>query len=294
MTDTLDQSVDTAEGRRALHLGWASVLALVVLSGLAVAAGVGVKLLGISWVAFVAMVSGAVLGKRGSVEHAGGLVWGYGLASGAMITSAAAFIVPGAIGHHPAFGGFGIAAGVVTGFAGHTVGHRLAHRDLPLDNTAAAITAHALTAGLIIGVVYTGMPELGPLLGLAIVSHKGPAGYAAARRLVRNGRTPAMLLLPAAAVGLAALGVALLGPAVQSFLSTPLVRALVFGFAAGIFLHVAMDFLPRCEIGSEVHEVVKTDGDAHEVLDRLRIHAVGSTVLGGAAVFTVWLVLGGA
>ncbi len=39
--------------------------------------------------------------------------------------------------------------------------------------TTIAIAAHALSAGLVIGLVYASMPDLGILLGLAIVSHKG-------------------------------------------------------------------------------------------------------------------------
>ena len=45
------------------------------------------------------------------------MVWGFGLAAGAMITSAAVFLVPGAIGHHPQYGGFGIALGLLVGTA---------------------------------------------------------------------------------------------------------------------------------------------------------------------------------
>jgi ZIP family zinc transporter len=217
-----------------------------------------------------------------------GLVWGYGLASGAMLTSAAAFLVPQAIGYQAKAGGFGIAAGILLGFAGHTVGHRLTHYELPLDRTTAELTAHALAAGSIIGIVYTAMPDLGPLLGLAIVSHKGPAGYAAARRLAVNDRSPALLLLPAVGVGLAALPMtALTVPA------DPTLNAVVFGFAAGIFLHVAMDFLPHCETGSDVHAAVTRAGSDHDhaLLDRLRFQAAGSTAVGGLAVVVAYLLL---
>jgi ZIP family zinc transporter len=245
------------------------------------------KLLGISWVAFAAMAVAAGVGAAAGRVSALGLVWGYGLASGAMVTSSAVFLIPSAIGHDPQIGGFGIAAGLLTGFGAHTVGHRLTHLDLPVDRTAAELTAHALAAGSIIGVVYTAMPDLGPLLGLAIVSHKGPAGYAAANRLARGGRPVSPLLLPASGVGIAALGVSLFGAP-----TGPLVRAAVFGFAAGIFLHVALDFLPHCETGSEVHEAVTEEapgGIAHERLDRLRLNAVASTLLGALAVFGAWL-----
>jgi ZIP family zinc transporter len=259
--------------------------ALAALSWVAATGGAW-KLLGISWVAFAAMAVGIPLGRHSLGGRPWALVWGYGLASGAMVTSAAVFLLPQAIAHDATFGGFGVAVGLLAGFAGHTVGHRLAHRDLPLDRTAAALSAHALSAGLIIGVVYGNMPELGPVLGLAIVSHKGPAGYAAARRLVADGRDPTVLLLPAAGVGIAAIAASLV-----ALPAAPPVRGVVFGFATGIFLHVAMDFLPRCELGSDVHELLTVSGDAHTLLDRLRIHAVLSTGLGGVAVFLAWTVV---
>ncbi|WP_336025232.1 ZIP family metal transporter [Halobellus salinisoli] len=270
------------------RLGVGATIGLVGLSALAVVVDVtnAAKLVGISWVAFLAMALAAPLGARTRNESAGALVWGYGLAAGAMVTSAAVFLVPQAIGQHPQWGGFGVAFGLLAGFASHTIGHRLAHMDLPMDRTVAELTAHAFSAGAIIGIIYGNMPELGPLLGLAIVSHKGPAGYAAARRLVNTGRDWSVLLLPATGVGLAGLA--------SSMVALPAagpVRGLVFGFAAGVFLHVAMDFLPRCEIGSEIHDLLAVSGDAHALLDRLRIHAVASTSLGGLVVLLAWLVI---
>jgi ZIP family zinc transporter len=158
--------------------------------------------------------------------------------------------------------------------------------EVGLDLTGAQITAHALSAGLIIGLVYTSMPALSLLLGLAIVSHKGPAGYAAAHRLAESDRPVSALLLPAAAVGVTAIPAALLPvPAI------PAVSAAIFGFAAGVFLHVAMDFLPSCEVGGEVDEVCSLSERSHDLLDRLRVHAVASTLLGGLAVFAGWLVV---
>jgi len=271
---------------------WAGVLGpalLVGLSAVGYAAGVAPKLLGISWVAFGAMAGAIPLGRRASRRsHARGLVWGYGLASGAMITSAAVFLLPDAVAHHAAFGGFGVAAGIVLGFSAHTIGHRLSHAGSAFEDTTLRLTAHALAAGAVIGVVYGAMPDLGPLLGLAIVSHKAPAGYAAARRLAAKGRSATPLLLPAAGVGLAALPMTML-----SFPADPMVNAVVFGFAAGIFLHVAMDFLPHCETGSDVHNAVtRADNDHdHDRLDRLRLHAALSTVVGGVAVVLAYLAI---
>jgi ZIP family zinc transporter len=270
-------------GRPSL-VGLTAVLALVALTALALAAGLW-KVTVIAWVAFAAMAGFAPFGARAAgTNDAYRLVWGYGLAAGAMVTSAAVFLLPQAIGLDPRVGGFGVAAGLLVGYGAHTIGHRLTHLDTPFDDTAAQLSAHALSAGLIIGLVYATMPELGLLLGLAIVSHKGPAGYAAARRLRKAGKPVTVLLLPAAGVGLTAIPAALVAPP-----AVPAIQGAIFGFAAGVFLHVAMDFLPRCEQGSEVGEVAALSQDAHALLDRLRTHAVLSTLLGGVAVFVAWI-----
>jgi ZIP family zinc transporter len=230
-------------------------------------------------------MAGAIpLGVRAAAtDRARALVWGYGLASGAMVTSAAVFLVPQAIAHHAELGGFGVAAGLLAGYGAHAVGHRATHAE-GLDHTAVALSAHAFAAGAIIGVVYGNMPELGPLLGLAIVSHKGPAGYAAARRLAGSGKSPSVLLVPASGVGLAAIAASLV-----SLPTDPGLNGVVFGFAAGVFLHVGMDFLPECELGGEIHAMSDLGEAAHRHLDRLRIHAVGATLTGGTAVFLAWL-----
>ncbi|WP_018256446.1 ZIP family metal transporter [Halomicrobium katesii] len=267
--------------------GIAGVVALAVLSPLAVALNAE-KVLVIGWVAFVAMAVGAWFGGRSETTSAYRLVWGYGLASGAMVTSAAMFLLPQAMGlgqgaGSARLGGIGVAAGIAVGYSSHTISHRLTHVETSFDVTTLEITAHALSAGLIIGLVYASMPDPGYLLGLAIVSHKGPAGYAAARRLARAGKSTTALLLPAAGVGLTAIPMALL-----SVPDAPAVKAIVFGFAAGIFLHIAMDFLPKCEAGSEIDEVVQLQEGAHHLLDELRTHAVASTIVGVVAVVAAW------
>jgi ZIP family zinc transporter len=264
-------------------LGFGATVLLVALSAAGAAAGVW-KVTVIAWVAFVAMALGAFAGARAAASYPRRLVWGYGLASGAMVASSAVFLLPQAVGLDPRVGGFGVAAGLLLGYAAHVIGHRLAHVDVGLDLTAAQISAHALAAGAVIGLVYGAMPELGLLLGLAIVSHKGPAGYAAANRLRTGGRPVSALLLPAAGVGLTAIPAALL-----PLPEIAVLNAAVFGFAAGIFLHVAMDFLPSCEVGGEVDEVCSLSEHSHTQLDRLRVHAVASTLLGGLAVFVAWV-----
>ncbi|MEF8881014.1 MAG: ZIP family metal transporter [Halapricum sp.] len=272
-----------SDGETLLGLGSAGAFLLV--SVLAVVTDQW-KLLAISWVAFGAMAGGALLGARTHDRHPTRLVWGYGLASGAMITSAAVFLVPQAINQHAKMGGFGIAAGVLIGYNAHTIGHRLTHLDLPMDTTATELAAHALSAGLIIGVIYGAMPELGLLLGLAIVSHKGPAGYAAARRSTLAGVSALPILLPAAGVGLTAIPIATI-----AFPESATFNAAVFGFASGVFLHVAMDFLPSCEVGGEIDQLADHDDHSHALLDRMRTHALASTTLGGLAVFAAWFVI---
>ncbi|WP_435346303.1 ZIP family metal transporter [Haloarchaeobius sp. HRN-SO-5] len=277
-------------------VGLAAVTLLLVFSAAGVVNASNVdamKPVGIGWVAFFAMALAIPVGVRAKDQHARTLVWGYGLASGAMIVSASLFLLPQAFGLaqgavDPGVGmkyaGAGVAAGLLTGFASHTIGHRFAHVDLGFDHTVVELSAHSLAAGVIIGIVYGTMPALGIGLGLAIVSHKGPAGYAAARRLAAKGKAPSILLLPATGVGLTAIPASFL-----DLSGDPVVTAAVFGFAAGVFLHVAMDFLPRCELGGEVYEVAQVSDDAHHLLDRLRVHAVTSTFLGGVVVFVAWL-----
>ncbi|SEP17567.1 zinc transporter, ZIP family [Halorientalis persicus] len=267
-------------------VGAVGVVALVILSAVAMVTGVNWKLVAISWTAFAAMAVGVPLGARAvRSSHPLEPVWGYGLASGAMVTSAALFLVPQALGQHGRLGSLGIAVGFLGGYVGHTIGHRFTHLDLPVDHTATELTVHALSAGAIIGAIYTTMPSLTSILGIALISHKAPAGYAAARRLTDRGRSVFPLLLPAAAVGLVALPVGIVGFSPGSEL-----RGLLFGVAAGVFLHVAVDLLPECTTGSETCPVdaAAHDGDLHQFQDRLRRHAALSAVLGGAAVVLAW------
>lgn len=242
------------------------------------------KILGISWIAFAAMALAIPLGvqaaNKNKLQH---LIIGYGLASGAMITSAAIFLVPTAINHHPVYGGLGIAVGIMAGFAIHTLNHGLSHSSFSIDPVILELTSHALAAGIIIGTVYAAMPQLGILLGVAIVSHKGPAGYAAARRLTVKGHSALLLLLPACAIGLTALPVSML-----DIPGNTIVNALIFGFATGVFFHVAIDFLPECEVGGKIHQETELDHDEHHKLDQYRRWAVLNTFIGGLLVFLAW------
>jgi ZIP family zinc transporter len=277
--------VHTRFGRPSLSVSLA-VAGFLVFSGIAVIAGF-TKVLAISWIAAGAMIGGTVLGASLRRDIAPWeVVWGYGLASGAMLASDAVFIVPRAIRFAPKVGGVGLAAGLIAGNVAQTIGHRFTHF-APLFNRAVAeITAHALAVGTIIGMVYTVFPRLSLLLGVGIVSHKGPAGYAAARRLIHDGKPVAGLLGPAVAVGIAAIPLRIATPP-----NIPAVSAAIFGFGAGIFFHVGMDFHPECKAGGEVDEVADRSKTNHERLDELRRHAAVSAVLGGAAVVLAWAVL---
>jgi ZIP family zinc transporter len=70
-------------------------------------------------------------------------------------------------------------------------------------------------------------------------------------------------------------------------------QAVVFGGSAGVFLHMATDFLPRCEVGGDIHEALGREKTDRALLNRLRPHAAVSTAVGVLAVVLAWLALGG-
>lgn len=283
-----ESEYDERVARTATWVGFGAVLVLVGLSAYATLVDRGSSVAVVGWAAFVAMGTGILLGTRQRGRGPVAFVWGYGLAGGAIITSAALFLLPQATSYDPQAAGAGIALGLGGGYAGHTIGHRLSHLDLPIDRTTAQITAHAIAAGAVIGVVYAANPDLSIVLGLAIASHKAPAGYAAARRLSLADRPARPLLLPAAALGIVALLARLSGLSL-----TPAAEGVLFGFATGVFIHLGMDFLPECEVGGEIHELGNADATQmdHTMLDRLRVHAVGSLAVGGSIVYAAWLIV---
>ncbi|NHD19253.1 MULTISPECIES: hypothetical protein [Actinopolyspora] len=238
------------------------------------AAGLG-KLLIIAVVSCLAMVAGAVLALRRIVSSSA-LTWAYGLAAGAMVASACAFLLPTAIERNATLGGFGIAAGVLAGFTLHLAGAGFEFRTALLDDYVVRLTVHSVAAGFVIGAIYASMPGIGLLLGLSIISHKGPAGYAAARSLHGSGRSIVPVVLPSCGIGIAAIAVGLLG-----WPLSPAVTAPVFGVAAGLFLHVALDFLAHLEKN-------RATGSP-----RLAAHATTSALAGAAAVVGAWAITGG-
>lgn len=263
---------------RAGRLGWSdralAAGAVVALAGLAVVAAADGrwKLLVIASLSFASMAVGGVLGLHAG-SHSRGVTWAHGLASGAMVASACAFLLPVALGRHPQLGGFGVAAGLLAGFAVHTLGEHLGERRATFDDTVLRLTVHAVGAGVVIGTIYTDLPDVGLLLGLSIISHKGPAGYVAAQRLRRAGRSVLPLAVPATGVGIPAVTLGLLGASpVDQF------AAVVFGLAAGIFLHVALEFLPLSQHEPAGH--------------RVTLNATASAAVGAGVVVLAWALLG--
>ncbi len=265
----------------------AGVLALFIVLSLIAVFYSKWKVLGISWIAFAAMAAFIPVGaKTTEKKRLTPLVAGYGLASGAMITSAAIFLIPEAIYYSAVYGGLGIALGILLGFAIHTLNHGLSHTSLPADSVLIELTTHSLTDGIIIGLLYAALPALGLLLGIAIVSHKAPAGYAVSKRLSVQGMPASLIIIPACALGLAALPLSLIDVPENT-----VINAIIFGIATGIFFHVAMDFLPECEVGGNIHRQSNLDSHEHYRLDKYRNWAVINTFAGGLIVFLVWWVI---
>jgi ZIP family zinc transporter len=209
---------------------WSLLLAAAALYGLW-------KLLGISVIACIAMLLGA-LGARYLPVGERSLLWADGVAVGAMVTSACLFLLPTAIADSPTSGGLGVAAGLIGGAVLHVMTPAEGPKRGVLEPSVSALSLHALGAGLVIGMIYASMPGLGLLLGVAIVSHKLPAGFAAARNLERWHRSTLAVILPACAVGLTAIPVGLVVEPAPSG-----ARGTVFGFATGIFLYVPLAYI---------------------------------------------------
>lgn len=245
------------------------------------------KLTGIVVFGFLAMIGGAFLSTLGEFDTPQQQVVAYGLASGAMLSSAAALLAPKAILQHGEYGGFAIALGYILGYGGHELGHYFKHYDLPLNASASELTIHALTAGSIMGVVYGTLPGLSALFGFGILAHKFPAGFTGAETLRNSGLPRIVMVVPAAAVAIAAIPLSLLLPPLS-----PVVKAVLFGISTGVFAHVAVDMLPDCShVGSHAdsagHEPIQCSPDA----DRIRQYAVGSTIIGALAIFVMWQTL---
>jgi ZIP family zinc transporter len=240
------------------------------------------KLVGIVLFAFLAMAAGVALQQRTRTVTGLSRVWIHGLASGAMLASATALLAPKAITQHPEIGGFAVAFGYLLGYAGHELGHVVSHWNLPLNVTVGELTLHALLAGAVMGVVYGTLPSLTALFGYGIVAHKLPAGFSGAETLDRDELSVFVMVLPAAAVGFAAVPLSLATPALGTTS-----KAVFYGVSTGLFAHVALDMIPECGGGGPSHGY--GDLDCGPDVDRQRYAAVASTLAGALVLFALWV-----
>ncbi|MFW6385086.1 MAG: ZIP family metal transporter [Halodesulfurarchaeum sp.] len=263
-------------------LGFVLFLSVI---GLGAAAGRN-KLVAITVFAFVAMMLGVGTRFVGEFTTPKRQVWAYGLSSGAMLASATALLAPKAIGQHPEIGGFAIAFGYLLGYAAHELEYLFTHMEMPVNAATSELTIHAIAAGSIMGVVYGTLPSLTPLFGYGIVAHKFPAGFTGAEAVKRAGLPLSVMILPAAAVAIAAIPMSILTPDLS-----PIVKASFYGISTGVFTHVAIDMLPECShVGSHSDAATTGHGVVHcsPDVDALRQHAVLSTVVGAAVILSMW------
>jgi ZIP family zinc transporter len=236
---------------------------------------------------FFAMLAGVSISHVVDFDTELRQVWAYGLASGAMLASAGALLAPKAITAHATYGGFAIAFGYLIGYTAHELGHLVTHRDLPLNAAAGELSLHALAAGSIMGVVYGSLPNLSALFGFGILAHKFPAGFTGAESVKQSGLPTMVMVIPAAAVAVAAIPLSLLTPPLS-----PVVKAVFYGISTGVFAHVAIDMVPECSHGgshadSSGHGTVQCSRDVH----RTKRNAVASTFLGAGTIFLLWQLL---
>lgn len=209
------------------------------------------KLVVIGLMAGAAMVAGWWLAERVVPTGGRGIAVADGLAAGAMIASACIFLLPSALASDARNGGLGVTAGLLLGIALDWLMRAHEPEDAGGDNALVAITLHAAAAGAAMGLAYTAVPSLSVLLGVVIVAHKLPAGYALARARQGLGRSRWPILAPSCAVGLIAIPVALwAGPHLGQ--SAGADNAWLAGLATGVFLHVGLDFARQPATGQPV------------------------------------------
>jgi ZIP family zinc transporter len=240
----------------------------------------GFKVIIIAWTAFLTMIAGTLLNYR-ELKSKKAIIWAYGLSGGAALASILFFVLPKSLELSKNFGATGIITGFLSGLVLHVITHELEHDTGEAFQDLVSITAHAAAAGLIIGQIYSDLPTVSIILGISIVSHKLPAGYIISDKL-GDGLYKALkyTALPASILG----AIALLVFNLSINMPTDL-QALFFGFSAGIFLHVALDFIPEPEPESHLRKLLSEEEDPlHEKLDEVKVHCVASTVAGAGIV----------
>ena len=281
-----DRRGSASRDRLAFGVSTLVFVALLGVLGLGLAYG-RTKLVGIVIFGFVAMMLGVLVNHLGDFATPARQVWSYGLASGAMLASAAALIAPKAISQHPEYGGFAIAFGYLIGYAAHELGHLVTHYELPVNAATGELTLHALAAGAIMGVVYGALPSLTALFGYGIVAHKFPAGFTGTEAVVQADLPVIVMVIPASAVAIAAIPLSIVTPELSS-----IVKAIFFGVSTGVFAHVGTDMLPECShVGSHSDSTGHGSVQCSREIDRLRQYAVLSTLLGAGAIFAMWQIL---
>lgn len=154
-----------------------------------------------------------------------------GAAAGAMLYTALVLMAPEVVTEHAVPGIAGLLLGIAAGtFLYMTGAHNGAGR-----TTLTALTLHSLFDGVLLGAVYALMPPFGISIGIAILAHKAPTGYALARRLALARRSIILTSIPAMATGLGALFTAIMEP-----LFFP--AGFLFGMGTGLLLFVATVF----------------------------------------------------
>lgn len=269
-------------------LGLISTAALIALTAYTLLTTFsGLKVTVIAWTAFITMVAGTLFSFR-ELKSKKSVIWAYGLSGGAALASIMFFVMPKSLELSTEFGVTGILAGFLSGLVLHVATHEIEHEAGEALKDLISVTAHAIAAGFIIGQIYSELPGVSIILGISIVSHKLPAGYIISDKIGQNMKQALkFILLPASILGAMALFVFNLS------ISMPTnVQALFFGFSAGIFLHVALDFIPEPEPESHLRKLLSEEKDPlHEKLDDIQFHCLASTVLGAAIVTVLVLVL---
>lgn len=243
----------------------------------------GIKVAVIAWVSFAAMVLGGVI-KELDIDTVRSMVWASGLSGGAALASVFYFILPQAFNLSPEYAATGVVAGFLSGLFVHSSSHRFLHSHSKGRDTLISVSLHSVVAGVVIGMIYQQMPGIGLTLGFAIVSHKLPAGFMIADRIKRENRDFWIkLLLPAAGLGATAQLIFVLPITLGMVM-----KAVFFGFSAGIFLHVALDFIPNPEPESNLRKLLEPGEDpVHDEMDEWNADFIFSTVIGALVVLGV-------
>jgi|APHM01.1.fsa_nt_gi hypothetical protein len=247
----------------------------------------GLKVVTVAWTAFFAMMMGTFFSFR-ELKSRKSVIWAYGLSGGAAFASILYFVLPKSLQLSTNFGVTGVLAGFLSGLTLHVITHELEHEAGEALTNLVSVTAHAAAAGFIIGQIYSDLPTISIVLGISIVSHKLPAGFIISDKFGK-GLKQAMkfIALPASILGAMALIVYNLS------ISMPVdLQALFFGFSAGIFLHVALDFIPEPEPESHLRKLLSEEEDPlHEKMDEVKFHCIASTVIGATFVAVLAMIL---